>query len=785
MLSHLRVFFASPIFPQDEEKTRQAAVLHKILLGVLGFLILDILIATPFIYDEKLVNGLTALLLFALTGLCFGLMRNGKVTQASVVLTTSLWVVFTFYIIFSNGLQSVVAVFYVAITAVAGLLLGRRGVLVIAIASSLSGLVIALLDVVGYPLPVIFPVTPLVGWLDLVVALWMTAMVTILVVNSLNEARELTQHRLDESSQVTEDKNRQVEYMRALFSIEQAVLSSMELKQVLYLLVREMVKQLHVDAVAVLLINPQTQKLDFAAGEGFRTQALRFTRLEIGSGLAGQAAQDLKMVYIADLSTLDNPVLAHSIAGEGFVTYYGVPLFGKDQLQGVLEIFHRTPLEPDPEWLTVLETLSAQAAISIHNASLLERMQQSLKETNTLYHISQSLAVSLDPDQLMQDVVDLLYKDFGFYHVQIFLMEQDGNTLVASHGSGERGKILQMDDFNLPVGMGIVGHVAEIGEPFTTNNVEQVLFYLSNPLLPDTQSEMAVPIKIEGKVLGVLDIQQTSISILSDRQMQLIQAVADQLAVALQKANLYSDLQNSLRQEKTMRTQLVHNERLALVGRLLASVSHELNNPIQAIQNALFLIKDEQTFTEQGYQDLEIVISETERMASLIDRLRTAYRPTHTEGYQDVQLNDLVEYVRALTSTHMRHAEIRFEFQPDPGLPTVSGNPEQLRQVILNLFMNAIEAMHSGGILTAQTEQLPNQKKIVLSIIDTGAGIDPQILPHIFEPFTTNKDMGTGLGLTITYDIIQQHHGGIQAENSPGGGAIFKVWLPMKPGEET
>jgi GAF domain-containing protein len=566
MLVRVRAFFAAPVFPQDEEKTRQAAVLNRILIAALVFLILNLLIATPFLYSEKLLNSLAALLMILVAGLCIWLMHTGRVFHASSVFTVMLWVVFTFYLFFSNGLQSIIAVYYVATTAIAGLLLGWRGALYFAIASGLAGLAALLLSMTGNSLPVIFPVPPLVGWMDLVVALWMTATVTNLVMRSLNESRARTQLRLEERNQATEDKTRQMEYMRALFSIEQAVLSSIELNQILTRFVREVVRQLHVDAAAVLLVNPQTQKLDYAAGEGFQTKALRYTHLEIGAGLAGRAAQELRTVYIADLTAIDNPELLKSIAGEEFTSYYGVPLFGKDRLQGVLEIFHRIPLGSDSEWKTVLETLAAQAAISIHNASLLEDMQQSLKETNALYHISQSLASSLDPDQLMQDVVDLLYRDFGFYHVQIYLMVPDGNALVAGHGSGERGKLLRQDSYSLPVGTGIVGHVAEIGEPFTTNAVDQVLFYVRNPLLPDTQAEMAIPIKVEGEVLGVLDIQQTSLSILTDRQMQLMGAVSDQLAVALQKAKLYTELQNSLRHEKAIRSQLVQSERLALVG---------------------------------------------------------------------------------------------------------------------------------------------------------------------------------------------------------------------------
>jgi len=262
--------------------------------------------------------------------------------------------------------------------------------------------------------------------------------------------------------------------------------------------------------------------------------------------------------------------------------------------------------------------------------------------------------------------------------------------------------------------------------------------------------------------------------------MQLVTSVADQLAVSLQKADLYTHLQKSLQQEKAMRAQLIQSERLALVGRLLASVSHELNNPIQAIQNALFLIKEGERLSQQGRQDLGIVLSETERMSALINRLRSTYRPTHTEDFQEVQLNSIVEDVRILTATHMRRQDIRFEFQPDPKLPTISGIPDQLRQVILNLFMNAIEAMPSGGCLTVGTRRLPRENKALLTFSDTGVGIDPQILPHIFEPFISNKENGTGLGLTITYDIIQQHHGDLRAENNPQGGATFQVWLPVR-----
>ena len=128
----------------------------------------------------------------------------------------------------------------------------------------------------------------------------------------------------------------------------------------------------------------------------------------------------------------------------------------------------------------------------------------------------------------------------------------------------------------------------------------------------------------------------------------------------------------------------------------------------------------------------------------------------------------------------MRHKNITYEFVPDLELPVVPGIPDQIRQIVLNLFMNAVEAMQAGGRLTVSTQRLPGQDRIQFAVTDTGRGIDPEILPHIFEPFITNKENGTGLGLTITADIIRQHDGEIQAENNPGGGATFRVWLPKE-----
>ena len=574
---------------------------------------------------------------------------------------------------------------------------------------------------------------------------------------------------------------RQSARIRALYRVQQAIISSLELADVLNLLAREIVEQLQVDAVSVLLFNPHTQTLDFAARQGFDTNALKFTNLPLGQGLAGQAALSRKIVHSTDFAAI--PTLAKTIEHEKFVIYYGLPLIANDTLHGVIEIFHRSPLSPDPDWLTFLETLADQAAISIDNAHLLQRTRQNLKEANALYRINQDLISSVDPYHLMKNVVELLKDSFGYYHVQIFVAESSTGDFVVRAASGEIGqKIQEQGGYRLSAGEGIVGFTAETDKPFFTNDVDSSISFVRSPFLPETKSQLAVPIKIGREFLGLIDVQQDATAILTEHDLQLVSSVADQLAVALQKAALYADLQDALFQEKAMRSQLVHNEKLSVSGRLLASVSHEMNNPIQAIQNALFLLKEERGISYQGRQDLEIVLSETERMATLLERLRTTYQPASREDFKLVQLNAIIEDVCALICTHLRHNQISFEFDADPALPMIRGLEDQLKQVVLNLFLNAVDAMPGGGHIKITTEYQLESNEVLLIVSDSGPGIEESIFSNIFDAFVTNKERGTGLGLTISHEIIQKHRGRVLAENNPEKGATFRIWLPADMG---
>src|SRR5690606_22669635 len=155
----------------------------------------------------------------------------------------------------------------------------------------------------------------------------------------------------------------------------------------------------------------------------------------------------------------------------------------------------------------LLNALGVQAAIAIENANLLESTQQSLRETNALYRINQGL-VALNTDELLDDVVSLLQKNFGYYHVQVYIIDPQSGELILQAASGEVGQKMLEQKTRLLAGQGIAGYAAETLVPFFTNNVNEVMFFVPHPLLPETKSEMAMPVKIDEHLFGILDIQQ-------------------------------------------------------------------------------------------------------------------------------------------------------------------------------------------------------------------------------------------------------------------------------------
>ena len=210
---------------------------------------------------------------------------------------------------------------------------------------------------------------------------------------ALLTARDITRYHETETR-----LRKQMQQLSALRSIDLAIASGLDLNLLLSMLLDQVMSLLEIDAASVLLLNPKTNVLEFVAGRGFRTNILRHTRLKLGDGCAGRVALERRLIHIPDLET--NRVdfgRAPLFAGENFVSYHGVPLIAKGRVLGVLEIFQRSALDPNSDWLNFLKTIAGQAAIAIDNAIMFKELQISNIELNLAYDVTiEGLSRALD-----------------------------------------------------------------------------------------------------------------------------------------------------------------------------------------------------------------------------------------------------------------------------------------------------------------------------------------------------------------------------------------------------
>lgn len=225
-----------------------------------------------------------------------------------------------------------------------------------------------------------------------------------------------------------------------------------------------------------------------------------------------------------------------------------------------------------------------------------------------------------------------------------------------------------------------------------------------------------------------------------------------------------------------LQARVIENERLAASGRLAASVAHEINTPLQAIQTSLGLVRKIGVDADRN-RFLANIEEEIVRVGQIVHQLLDLYRPGATR-YGPVDLAVLIKRILLLIGSRIREQGVTVFYEQAPDLPPVQGHAHELVQVVLNLVINALEAMPNGGTLRMKVYQ-HDTAAIALEIHDTGCGISTELQERMFEPFVTTRDEGTGLGLAISHQIVVQHGGRINVTSEPGIGSVFCIVLPL------
>jgi signal transduction histidine kinase len=294
---------------------------------------------------------------------------------------------------------------------------------------------------------------------------------------------------------------------------------------------------------------------------------------------------------------------------------------------------------------------------------------------------------------------------------------------------------------------------------------------------------LLVPLLLEGELTGVLVLgEKLSGEIFDPNEIELLEALMEEAAIALKNSGLYEDLWNQMDELKRTQQQLVQSAKLAAIGELAASIAHEINNPLMVILGNSGLLLRGMPPDSPGHGRVTKIETEANRAAKIVRNLLDFARRREPKR-EPLGLHDLI--VRTLDLLHAKLAEARVEAETvfDPAVPPVLGDGDQLRQVLINLITNAADAMPNGGSLLVRTElrRREGEPWVAVSVTDTGIGMDTDQLARIYEPFYTTKPegRGTGLGLSVSLGIVRNHGGTIEAESKPGKGTTMVVCLPL------
>lgn len=527
-----------------------------------------------------------------------------------------------------------------------------------------------------------------------------------------------------------------------------------------------------------------------------RTLKIRIPLLP-SSGIVAQTAleQTPYLVEDAENDTRVNPAIRDLLQSKVFAT---TPLIASGEVHGVLVVdnrFTQNPIEADD--LQLLALMANQAAIGIHNARQIARIQRFNEEleqkvrqaTSELESANQALRVRVDElsalhriaiainahhqlkpqlDLVIDEAMNMLHPDRG----AVFLVGGESPQSRSLRLLSARGCVnLEERLAEFDRGEGILRQVVEEGKP---------RIYQSRHQPCDTDgfpcSQLLVPMRLEEGTVGIIMLERDRCEPFSQSELEMLVMFAALASQAIRNAQNYDRLERQYQELQRTQKELVKKDRLAFLGEMAAIVAHEIRNPLTAVKGFAQRIKRKAPDNERVAQYADIIREEVDRLDAVItDVLDFARRAA--PNWQEVQLSRVLIQTVDILTAGMDKAKVAVSIEIDPNLPSLRGDPSQLKQVFLNIGQNALQSMPEGGALGVFATCRNN--RIYVSIQDTGKGIPPDIREKIFQPFYTTRTHGTGLGLSLAQHIVEDHGGVITFESEVGQGTTFTIELPV------
>jgi len=390
----------------------------------------------------------------------------------------------------------------------------------------------------------------------------------------------------------------------------------------------------------------------------------------------------------------------------------------------------------------------------------------------TLRELTEIIVSFLDEKELFKKAGDILTKDLGAEKISFFMLDREKKacTLRASQylQKTKIKELPQQDPFLTWLeeqSRAVVKEVLErsVDDPKIKHVVER---------LASLESEVCVPLMMRDRLMGIINLgNKRSGEMYSHEDLDLLTHFATQASVALENARLYQEMQ---RTQQLMR----RTDRLSSLGSLTAALAHEIRNPLVTVKTFLDLVPIRYKDKEFRGEFLKLTSSEVDRLTKLVSELLEFAKPKKPK-LRRADVNQVLEEIIPLVTAEATKRDITIETNLRETTP-VKLDADQMKQVFLNILLNAIEAIEAHGKISITSREIHKNgtQHVQVEVADTGTGIPKKIVEQIFDPFFTTKDKGSGLGLSITHQIVEDHHGTIEVESMPKKGTTFVITIP-------
>jgi signal transduction histidine kinase len=516
-----------------------------------------------------------------------------------------------------------------------------------------------------------------------------------------------------------------------------------------------------------------------------------------GTGMVGLALRERKAVTTPNVLTDPRVELTaesrERIERAPYRSVLAVPLVVKERIIGALAVGDAEGRVFAPEEARLAQAFADQAALALENARLYEEAQRRLRHVDSLRAVVEQILVPFSLDERLALIARKTAELFDADRATIALRDPERDRLVVRAGfglnPGEVGRVLEL-------GTGGLGMAVARREGVLVNDYPSwphrdpyiVRSYASRP----AQAVIAYPLLINEEVIGAISVGLHAPGHRFEAaDLERLASLAAPAALAIEHSRLYEELEARLRQLQDTQAQLVQAGKLSAMGQLVSGVAHELNNPLSVVigYGQLLMNRD---LPPEIRRPIELMVSQGERMAKIVQNLLLFSRQRKPE-WGAVDLRKVVEETIGLRAAQLMLSGIRVETRYGEAVPPAAGDAHQLQQVLLNLLLNAEQAILGSGAggarvgdrigITVEARPEGDRTWVVVEVEDNGPGIPAEILPRIFDPFFTTKKVGegTGLGLSVSYGIVQQHGGRLAAASEPGR-TIFTMELPAFTG---